>query len=335
MSVAHDLPCYAEPDSDATIVWWLSYRETVRHVTTYNNDDFAMILLPDNSVAYCDPDALGRLNAMIYAEDIIGSFKSAIPGADNTLYPVKLVDVRKHAPEIQIYQIFATAENFTGIKLYERDLCLMQEETLEKLKKAAVIFAVDGYSIKLYDAYRPYRTTVFLSPFNSNPYYLASPTTGSKHNRGAAVDMTLVDINGIELEMPSPMHTLTAASHIEYAGMTEAARRNLDYMKAVMIACGFSVNKYEWWHYNDIDYKKYPVLDLDLGSIRVTSTTKKPSTTPPPVVNPNSSGYSPLAPTPSPEPTPTPEPSISPSASESAVPTASTELPTEDPDPGD
>lgn len=334
MSMVPDLPCYAEPDEDSRIVCWLDYREQVSLVKAYENDQYARIQLVDNSVAYCDRAALCSPSARIYAETIEGNFASDLPGSDKILYPVKLVDVRKYAPAIQVYQVFATTDNLTGVQLYQRDICLLQEGTLKKLKKAQQLFARDGYTIKLYDAYRPYRVTAYLSLFNKNSNFLASPITGSKHNRGAAVDMTLVDKHGIELEMPSLMHTLTGAASRTAVGMTEAARRNMEYMDAVMVACGFLVYDSEWWHFNDAANKTYPVLDIDLGSIRVTATTKKPAVNPPPIVNPVKSGYSPLAPTPSPTPSPTPTPTPAPSPSPTAAPMPSpSSTPTPSPSP--
>jgi zinc D-Ala-D-Ala dipeptidase len=318
-----DLPCYAEPDENTTIVRWLDYKERVQKVRDYEQNGFAKILIADNHYGYCQLASLCSPSARIYAETIEGSFASGLPGADATLYPVKLVDVKRYAPTIQVYQIFATNMNVTGVKLYERDICLLQESTLKKLKKAQELFAKDGYTIKIYDAYRPYRVTAFLSAFNKNSIYLASSATGSKHNRGAAVDITLVDKNGIELEMPSFVHTLNKTANRDYPEMTEAARRNMDYMSAVMVACGFSIYEYEWWHYNDAEQSKYPALDIDLGSIKVFATTKKPSGTPPPVVDPKQSGFSPLAPTPTPAPSPSPTPTLAPG--ETTAPSETTE----------
>lgn len=312
MSMVPDLPCYASPDARSKIVCWLGFRQKVNRVNSYESETFAQIQLQDNTFAYCRKDSICSVNARIYAQTIEGNFASALPGIDIAMYPVKLVDVRKYAPEIQVNQVFATKSNLTGVVLYERDLCLLQEATLQKLKNAQAIFAVDGYTIKVYDAYRPYRTTIFLSAFNGNSKYLASPTTGSNHNRAAAVDMTLIDVNGIELEMPSLMHTLNDTSSVDYPGMNETARRNMEYMSSVMIQCGFSIYKSEWWHFTDVNNKKYPILDIDLGSIPVTATTNKPEVKPPPIVDPQTSGFSPLAPTPSPLPTPMPTPEISP-----------------------
>jgi D-alanyl-D-alanine dipeptidase len=308
VSMVPDLPCYAEPDVAKPIVNWIGYKERVQKVRDYEQDGFAKILIAGSHYGYCKLEYLCSPSARIYAETIEGQFTAGLPGAEPTLFKIKLVDVRRYAPAIQVYQIFATDKNVTGVRLYERDICLLQETTLQKLIKAQEMFAIDGYTIKLYDGYRPYRVTNYLSAFNKNPIYLASSATGSKHNRGAAVDMTLIDKNGVELEMPSLVHTLNKTASRSSLEMTEAARRNMDYMSAVMVACGFTTYEHEWWHFNDADYPRYPVLDIDLGSIRVFATSKKPSATPPPIVDPVKSGFSPLAPTPTPPPSPSPLP---------------------------
>jgi D-alanyl-D-alanine dipeptidase len=98
-----------------------------------------------------------------------------------------------------------------------------------------------------------------------NRTYIASPEVGSKHNRGAAVDITLVDSQGRELEMPSPIHTMTAAAARDNPDMTEAAKANMDYMTQVMTACGLTPYTGEWWHFNDTDWADYMLTDHDLS----------------------------------------------------------------------
>ncbi len=231
--------------------------------------------------------------------------KSATPGYTGPALQSRLVDVREFAPGICIDLIYATTDNFMGEKLYERDLCLMQADTLEKLLKAQDIFQRDGYSIKIYDAYRPYAVTVKMAVFPGGGLFVADPKKGSNHNRGAAVDMTVVDARGHELEMSSVVDTLDATAY-RNSPMSAAARRDLDYVEGVMRSCGFVPNRYEWWHYNDSQYARYPILDLALGDIAMAPAESVPRISPPPVVDPAKSGYVSVSPTPLPMPTPTP-----------------------------
>ncbi len=179
-----------------------------------------------------------------------------------------LVDVKSVDPTIVTYMIFATDKNFTGKKLYAKSLCLLQKGTAEKLKKAQALFKKDGYSIKVYDAYRPLSVQKILYSIVKDGTYIAPPRTGSNHNRGAAVDMTLVDGKGNELEMPSPIHTLNRKANRDYPGMSAQARKNMQYMAKVMRQCGFSTIESEWWHFSDTEEERYMVTDYDFAHIR-------------------------------------------------------------------
>jgi len=172
-----------------------------------------------------------------------------------------LVDVRTIIPDIEYHMIFATPDNFTGSTLYARDVPILQSGTADKLAKAFELFVEDGYRIKIYDAYRPSSVSGILFSIIGDPTYIA-PQGTSMHNRAAAIDMTLVDFDGNELEMPSPMHTLDRTSNRDYQGMSAEARKNMDYMASVMRKCGFTTVQSEWWHFSDSEIANYPPLDF-------------------------------------------------------------------------
>ena len=98
-----------------------------------------------------------------------------------------------------------------------------------------------------------------------NPDYVADPANGSRHNRGAAVDVTLVDRDGRELEMPTPYDAFTPAARRDYADGSEAARRNRDLLTEVMSAEGFVGLVTEWWHFDAPNWRELPLLDVPLG----------------------------------------------------------------------
>lgn len=181
-----------------------------------------------------------------------------------------LVDVKKYLPDVPVYQIFGTDENFTGKILYKKEVVLLQNDTLKNLIKAQEKFLADGYSIKIYDAYRPQSVQFILFDFvGGNSRYIANPNSGSNHNRGAAVDITLVDTKTLEeIEMPSKMHVFDETAYRTHKDMTDAARKNMDYMTNVMRSCGFTSYTYEWWHFNDKDAKyQYMVTDIDFEKV--------------------------------------------------------------------
>jgi D-alanyl-D-alanine dipeptidase len=174
----------------------------------------------------------------------------------------QLVDLRTVDPTIKTKVVFATEENFTGEVLYPLNLCMIQKGTAEKLKAAQALFQKDGYSIIVYDAYRPYSVSVKLFEIVKNPIYIADPVNNpSRHNRGSAVDISLADSTGKEVEMPSPMHTFDSTASRSNPNMSQEARRNMDYMTEIMLQCGFVKYEYEWWHFNDEDCFDYPVTD--------------------------------------------------------------------------
>jgi D-alanyl-D-alanine dipeptidase len=315
-------PIYESPDDASLVITELNYLQEVGYLRG-PDDGWFQILLDGGVVGYCPQDRLSKAGFAVFAKTIEGEYKSALPTPEGeepneTLYKIKLVDVRKYAPEIQISQAFASDDNFLGETMYARPICLLQEATLIKLKRAQEIFAADGYTIKIYDAYRPYDVTVRFGEFMDNPIYLASPLTGSHHNRGVAVDMTLVDQNGLELEMPSLIHTLNFTSSRLNEEITPEARRNLDYMSAVMESCGFLLYKHEWWHYTDSNRLSYPNLNFNLGEIEVEAEPAPAPVNPVPLTDPRVDGFVSIEPTPVPTPTPepTPEPTPVPTASQ-------------------
>jgi D-alanyl-D-alanine dipeptidase len=177
-----------------------------------------------------------------------------------------LVDVRRYIPDIEYVMIFSTPDNFTGVPLYSRDACMLQKGTVEKLMRAQELFALDGYTIKIYDAYRPSMVSGMLYGIIQDTTYIARAGT-STHNRAAAIDITLVDVEtGKELLMPSPMHTFNITSSRGFWGMPSEARANMNYMTSVMVRCGFTTLSTEWWHFNDSDKLKYPPLDYPISA---------------------------------------------------------------------
>ncbi|NLB43217.1 MAG: M15 family metallopeptidase, partial [Clostridiales bacterium] len=142
----------------------------------------------------------------------------------------------------------------------------LRTETAIKLIQASEIFKEDGYTLKIWDAYRPLSVQRIMWEHAPLPGYVANPDRGSNHNRGAAVDITLLDEEGNELEMPSGFDDFTENAARDYGNHTSEAKKNMDYMTQVMVSCGFKTIRTEWWHFDDVDSKSYPVLDVGLGT---------------------------------------------------------------------
>lgn len=176
----------------------------------------------------------------------------------------QLVSVTDVDSSIKINLKYATADNFTGKPIYPSAVCLLRKETADKIKKAEAKLLLQGYHLEIWDAYRPLSAQRILWAAKSDPKYIADPAYGSVHNRGAAVDVTLVDNSGNELEMPSGFDNFTVSAHISNPGMSGNAKKNLAVLSAAMTSSGFVPLEEEWWHFEDSDAGKYPILDVHL-----------------------------------------------------------------------
>ncbi len=124
-----------------------------------------------------------------------------------------------------------------------------------------------GLGLKLFDGYRPLSAQRKLWEIVPDSRYIADPAKGSKHNRGAAVDLTLVDKNGKELAMPTPYDDFTEKAHWNYQNLPQEAIRNRTLLRQIMEKHGFKGISTEWWHFDDRNWEQYEILDLDFDKI--------------------------------------------------------------------
>ncbi len=174
-----------------------------------------------------------------------------------------LVDATTVVADLVVDLRYATEDNFLKRKVYpDSARCLLLPESAQRLKKAADALRAKGYRLKVYDCYRPRAVQWEMWKIMPVPGYVANPRTGSNHNRGGAVDLTLTTLEGQEVEMPTPFDTFSPAAHHGYAGGTEASRTHREILREAMEGVGFKRNRMEWWHYDLPDAKKRPVLDV-------------------------------------------------------------------------
>jgi len=176
-----------------------------------------------------------------------------------------LVRVKDIDASVVVDLKYATADNFTETRVYPSNaLALLRLETALKLKRANERFEKDGYRIKVWDAYRPKSVQEIFWALVPNPRYVADPAKGSVHNRGASVDITLVDSDGNEVLMPTGYDDFSEKASRNYAGSDSSARENMKYMEKIMTESGFTGLPSEWWHFDDKS-GSYPLLDVDFS----------------------------------------------------------------------
>ena len=175
------------------------------------------------------------------------------------------VRVQDVEPDIAVELRYAAENNFTGKKIYPVAVCLLRKETAQKLAAANKEFMKKGFRIKLWDAYRPpYVQKIFWSILPDDRYVANPGKGGSKHNRGGAVDVTLIGKDGSELEMPSLYDDFSQRASPANSEMSKKARKNMNYLRTVMMKHGFAPIADEWWHFDDKDWEKFPLIDVAL-----------------------------------------------------------------------
>jgi len=178
-----------------------------------------------------------------------------------------LVETTSLDPTIRLDIRYATPENFTGRAVYDAARAFLQRPAAEALLRVNRALKEKGYGLLVFDGYRPWRVTKLFwditSPEKRERGFVADPAKGSKHNRGAAVDLSLYDLStGREAEMPSPYDEFSERADPDYTGGTAEQRARRDLLRAEMEKEGFTVDPGEWWHFNFRDWQEYPILDI-------------------------------------------------------------------------
>ncbi len=236
----------------------------------YYSDDFFQVKKAGIFLGYCETDGV--------MSGVWDNYYGCLPpeegmakNADGVLVPAKshLVDLRLYTDRVVIKMKLATNGTTIGKPFYTRNLCMLEEDTIPKLLAAVDLFAADGYTVVIYDAYRP--TSVQQQWFDVVRVHkwVADPSIGlgGIHDRGVAVDMTLMDKNGVEMDMPTAMHTLTEASSRWSPAITATQRANINYMTNIMVRCGFDYINSEWWHFQDKEIAHYLPTDHPIDEI--------------------------------------------------------------------
>jgi D-alanyl-D-alanine dipeptidase len=171
-----------------------------------------------------------------------------------------MADVAKEAPGIVIDLRYATADNFFRKKFYTDARAMLRPATAKKLAAAEADFAKQGLHLKVWDAWRPLRVQREMWRVLPDSRYVANPNRGSRHNRGAAVDVTLTK-DGRELEMPTGFDDFTPRAFADASDVSETGKKNRALLRTVMERHGFAALKTEWWHFDDTDWQKYDIVE--------------------------------------------------------------------------
>ena len=184
--------------------------------------------------------------------------------------PSDLVELTRLDPTIKLDIRYATWHNFLGTPLYSQARAFLQRPAAEAVVRVQRALADEGYGLLVHDAYRPwYVTKIFWDATPADKHnFVVDPATGSRHNRGCAVDLTLyVMKTGRAAEMPSLYDEMSERAYPTYAGGTAEQRRLRDLLRRHMEAEGFAVYEYEWWHFDYRDWKSYAIQNVRFEAI--------------------------------------------------------------------
>lgn len=171
-----------------------------------------------------------------------------------------LVEITPESHDVVLALAYATAQNLTGKPLYRHARCYLHPEAEARLARAIALARPLGLRLKLFDGFRPSEAQWLLWNARPDPAFLADPRRGSPHSRGVAIDLTLIDGAGAELDMGTAFDAFTPLSHHANTEIPLAAQRNRFLLLGLMSAAGWDFYGNEWWHYQLFDARQYPLL---------------------------------------------------------------------------
>lgn len=183
----------------------------------------------------------------------------------------KMIELKQLLPTLQFDLKYATEDNFVKQALYPRStsVTFLRLPAANALANVQKELAEKGLGLKIFDAYRPYSVTVKFWELIKDERYVANPSKGSGHNRGLAVDLTIIDLKtGKELDMGTGFDNFTDTAHHTFTALPEAVLQNRKLLKEVLLKHGFKLFETEWWHYYWPNDKGYEVMDIGFQKLK-------------------------------------------------------------------
>ena len=183
----------------------------------------------------------------------------------------KMVELRSRIPGIVYDLRYATVNNFMRRLMYPAgtNTTYLRWPAVKALQKVQNDLNAAGLGLKIYDAYRPFSVTVKFWDLVKDERYVANPSKGSGHNRGTAVDLTIINLStGKEMDMGTGFDNFSDSAHHSYTNFASSILQNRSLLKSTMEKYGFKSYAEEWWHYGWSDGKQYEILDLDFKKLK-------------------------------------------------------------------
>ncbi|PWS27863.1 D-alanyl-D-alanine dipeptidase [Pedobacter yonginense] len=175
----------------------------------------------------------------------------------------ELVEIKKAIPSIKLDIRYATTNNFMKQVMYKQARAFARKPVVESLKKIQAELKKKGYGLKIFDGYRPYAVTIAFHNKASDKNFVANPAKGSKHNRGCAIDLTIINLKtGKDVVMATPYDSFSDAAAAHYMPVSIEVKKNRDFLIASMQKYNFTVLDNEWWHFDYNGWENYALMDI-------------------------------------------------------------------------
>jgi CubicO group peptidase (beta-lactamase class C family)/D-alanyl-D-alanine dipeptidase len=198
------------------------------------------------------------------------SLAADAPADEGEFRQPDLVEISSLDPTIRLDIRYASDDNFLGTAVYTQPRAFLQRPAAEALLRVHRQLKGHGYGLLIHDAYRPWHVTrtFWEATPRAQRMFVADPSKGSRHNRGCAVDLTLYSLaDGRPAALPSAYDEFSPRAFPDYPGGTSEERWHRELLREAMESEGFSVNEFEWWHFDYRDWRHYPIMNRSFEEI--------------------------------------------------------------------
>jgi D-alanyl-D-alanine dipeptidase len=180
----------------------------------------------------------------------------------------ELVEIKKFIPDLKLDIRYAGKNNFAKQAVYKQARAFARLPVVEALRKVQDELNQSGLGLKIFDGYRPYSVTVKFFDIASDKSFVANPKDGSRHNRGCAIDLTLINLRtGKELDMPTPYDSFAPEAASDFNDLPPAVIQNRELLRSTMEKNGFRVLNNEWWHFDFNGWKSFEIMDIPFENL--------------------------------------------------------------------
>ncbi len=178
-----------------------------------------------------------------------------------------LVNMKEVNPRIVVDIKYSTEDNFTKKRVYDSNTCFLRKSAAVKLDAVQKELEKMNLGLKVWDCYRPLAVQRIFWTIVPDERFVANPEQGSRHNRASAVDLTLVDSQGRELQMPTGFDDFSPRAGHDYQDLPDQVIKNRELLRGLMEKAGFISLPEEWWHYDDQNWAQFDLMDISFRDL--------------------------------------------------------------------